>query len=463
MNATVLLVDDDQSLVRLLTHWLSAAGHRVQQANSGEQALHLLSTTLPDLVLLDVNLPGDKGDRVLEQIKLTHPHLPVIMLTAETDVSSVVSAMQAGAWDYLAKPVHRTKLVTTVRNAAEKAHADLRLMQLERDLGGAGYPGIVGSSPVMQDMFRQLDRVGPSDITVLVHGESGTGKELVASALHQASGRRDAPFVALNCAAIPENLQESELFGHEKGTFTGASQRRIGRFEQADCGTLFLDEVGELSLTLQAKLLRVLQERRFYRVGGDTELAVDVRIVAATNRDIAEQVRLGAFRQDLYFRLAVYELAVPPLRTRGDDLMVLAGVFLRAVAERMGERAPTLSEAAKASMRGWHWPGNVRELQNAMERVAVIARDGVVQARDLPPRMLQGHPAPSGPAPSPDYASGDQTPMAAGSAPGTLAQIEEQAIQDSLRATSGNVSEVARKLGIPRSTLYRRLRGMGLR
>ncbi len=465
----ILVIDDDQSLLRLVRRWLEHGGFEVTTATEAREGRAVLGHTLPDAILLDLHLPDEDGLTALRAIKVRQPRIPVVMLTAESEVSTVVSAMQAGAWDYIPKPVQRTKLVTVLRNAVDKSAADLKLATLEREASGRGYPGILGESAVMRELFRQLDRVAPSDITVLVRGESGTGKELVARALHEASPRRGRPFVAINCAAIPENLQESQLFGHVKGAFTGAASARVGRFEQAQGGTLFLDEVGELSPTLQAKLLRVLQERSFYRVGGDAPIEVDVRIVGATHRDLRELASRGEFREDLYYRLAVFELMVPALRDRGGDLELLCQAFLTELGTRHGGRRLTLSSEALDLVRQHPWPGNVRELRNAMERAVVLADGDRVQPPDLPPG-LGGMasallPRPASSVVSLGFPAGAMapTPPAASAVPSTLADVERQAIEDALERARGNVSEVSRALGIPRRTLYRRLKDYGLR
>jgi DNA-binding NtrC family response regulator len=307
----VFIVDDDPTLRTLVERWLQLAGFESSTFSDGDSCLQALTEELPAVILLDVNMPGMDGMEVLERIRTHNPLVPVIMLTADDAVESVVKAMKMGAWDYLAKPLDRTKLLTTLRNAEERYQLNGRVAQLEREVQGRGYAGIVGTSAPMQHIFRQLDRLSRSDVSVLIHGESGTGKELVARALHTSGTRSKGPFVAVNSAAIPESLMESELFGHEKGSFTGALNRRIGRFEEANNGTIFLDEIGELSPAVQAKLLRVLQERKFQRVGGSALISTDFRLVTATHRNLANDVEAGTFRQDLYFRLAVFDLEIP--------------------------------------------------------------------------------------------------------------------------------------------------------
>jgi len=414
----------------------------------------MLDNILPAVILLDIHMAGIDGFQVVETLKRRQSDVPVVMLTGDAGVAQVVRAMQAGAWDYVTKPTDRRKLLTTVRNAADRGAMNVRLRQLEREAAGGGYGDMVGISKVMCDLFRTLDRIAPSDVTVLIAGESGTGKELAARAIHDNSGRRAGPFVALNCAAVPENLQESELFGHEKGAFTGASGRRVGRFEQANGGTLMLDEVGELSPGLQAKLLRALQERKFYRVGGDREIDIDVRILAATHRDLYADTQAGRFRLDLFYRLAVFEVSIPPLRERSEDVLVLAKRFLTELRRQYDQDGSAMSAAAAELLRAHVWPGNVRELRNALERAVVAAGDGTIEPHHLPPRIRNGEEA------TPPGA------VATRETPDNITHIEDverKAIVDAIDATDGNVSEVIRRLGIPRTTLYRKLKKYGLR
>ena len=475
----VVIVDDDRSLTALVARWLEREGCTPHVFHDGASALAGLGAVLPDTVCLDLNMPGLSGIETLERIKERHPRLPVIILTADTSVDSVVTTMQLGAYDYLSKPIDRNKLGTTVRNAVERHRLRQRLSELERDARGGGFAGIVGRSPTMRQMFRQMDRVASSDIAVLIHGESGAGKELVARAIHDYSGRRARPFVALNCAAIPENLQESELFGHERGAFTGATQQRTGRFEQADGGTLFLDEVAELSPSLQAKLLRVLQELTFRRVGGTREIHTDFRLVAASHRRLTDEVEAGRFREDLYFRIAVFDLDVPPLRDRREDIPLLVDHLLEGMRRRAG--AATVAELEAAAMEclmAYDWPGNVRELHNALERAAVVATGELIRTEDLPARVAaagklragaQSTPA----APLSDRAEPPQ-PRWWADAPAEvrdalarfdeldLEALERVAIIASIARNGGNLSAVVRDLGIGRTTLYRKLKRYGL-
>ncbi|WP_242334956.1 sigma-54 dependent transcriptional regulator [Anaeromyxobacter sp. SG66] len=478
----VFVVDDDPHLRALVGAWLEAAGLSPALVDSGESCLLALADETPAAVLLDLSMPGLGGIATLERIRAHHAHVPVIVLTAAADVATIVETMRKGAYDFLSKPIERTKLVTTVVNAIEKHAMELRIASLERDAAGA-MPGFTGESPPMRRLYHLIDRVAATDISVFIHGESGTGKELVARAIHARSGRAEAPFVALNCAAIPESLQDSELFGHEKGAFTGAAARRLGSFEQVAGGSLFLDEVAELSPATQAKLLRVLQERRLQRVGSSQEIPVDFRLISATHQDLGAAARAGRFREDLYYRIVVFELEVPPLRQRGDDVVLLARRFLAQAGRELRGREVTISEEALARLRAHRWPGNVRELQNVCQRALVTCEDGVVRPGDLPGGL--GLPsAPNGPsegaaAPAALSPSAEELPTT--SAPSTLARapaeplgsagedaglslagMEKQAIVEALRQYGGNRARASKQLGIGRTTLYRKLREYGI-
>ena len=439
---TVVLVEDDPDQRALVARWLESSGHDVEPVESAEALTEVLATSVPDCVCLDLELPGMSGMEALKRLRTTHPLLPVVIVTAERDVKTVVEAMHAGAYDFLAKPLDRLALATTVDRALEKARMNRRIQELERGVVDS-YAGMIGRDRSMRALFREIDRVAATDVTVLIHGESGTGKELVARALHEEGARARGPFIALNCAAIPEALQESELFGHERGAFTGATERRRGRFEQADGGTLFLDEIAELALPAQAKLLRVLQQRTFSRVGAEKEMRSDFRLVAASHHNLMERVAAKEFREDLFFRIAVFELDVPPLRERSDDLDLLTGFFLR-------DDALELSDEVRQLLHSYAWPGNVRELENALARARVVARDGVIRAGDLPRRIREsiGEGA--------DVSLGD-------AASGTMEDLERTALTDALRRHDGNVAEVVRELGIGRTTVYRKLKKFGLR
>lgn len=458
MSGLVLLVEDDRAVRILSQRWLEEAGYTVEALGSGEDCLQALGKTLPDAILLDLNLPGVSGLDVLEAVRDSQHFLPIIIMTSESAVETVVSAMQLGAYDYLVKPLDRTKLLTTLKNAVERHRMSVRLAQLED--GADRVAGMVGSSPVMKSLFARIARVGATDVTVLVNGESGTGKELAARAIHEKSARSSGPFVALNCAAIPETLQEDELFGHEKGAFTGADQQRAGKFELADRGTLFLDEIGELSPTVQAKLLRAIQERTFQRVGGTKEIRSNFRLLGATNRDLRAEVAAGNFREDLFYRIAVFELQMPPLRERREDIPGLALKFLRDFGFTGDDRRVDFSGDAIEALMSYDWPGNVRELQNAVQRAAVEAVTGTISPADLPPEIREPSRIQAAPATN---AGSNGTPLA--SPTGALLRLDELerlAIENALEKTNGNVSAVVRHLGIGRTTLYRKLKKYGL-
>jgi len=474
----VLVVDDDDATARLVGRWLELTGAQCSFAINGEAALDQLRREAFDVVCLDLGLPGIDGMAVLRSMRNTHASVPVIILTADDTVSSAVEATRLGAFDYLKKPVDKNKLGTAVRNAFEHAQMTRKLARLEDHGDDAPmHFGIVGQSDTMRDVFRKIDRVAPSEVTVAIQGESGAGKELVAQALHRASDRRNGPFVALNCAAIPESLQESELFGHEKGSFTGAHAQRTGRFEEANHGTLFLDEVAELSLPLQAKLLRVLQERCFTRVGGNQLVQSDFRLVTATHKKLSDEVKAGRFREDLYYRIAVFDLRVPPLRERKEDIALLAHRFLGQVSPAHNGKRMSISKEALELMTAYSWPGNVRELMNAVQHAAVVARDDTIQPPDLPARvieMTQPTPVlsvPSGPAPSGLQPPPPVIPMDRRSAKPqeptlptlNLKDLERIAIEQALAKHPRNVSAAIRELGLGRTTMYRKLKQYGLR
>ncbi len=459
-KGVVVVVDDDREIRFFAKKVLEKAGFSVTTFGDGESCLAGLAQTVPEAILLDLGLPGMDGLEVLGHIKSLHRLLPVIILTADNTAKTAVTAMHKGAYDYLVKPPDQIKLTTTIQNAVDKYRMSVRLTQLEREVEGLGYPGIVGKSPKMKELFRQMDQIAASDCTVLVHGESGTGKELVVRAIHDNSGRKDKPFVALNCAAIPETLGESEFFGHEKGAFTGANYQRQGAVKEADGGTLFLDEIGELSLPLQGKLLRVIQERSFRRVGGSQDIHTDFRLIAATHRDLSEEVRQGKFREDLYFRIAVFEIEIPPLRQRQQDIPLLARKFVDEFAAATDKTNLEVSVDAMELLMQKSWPGNVRELQNAIQRAVVAAKDNVILPADLPMRLTTSQPD-SGSTPSetaPNFVSSPGHESTA-----TMEQIERQSIITALERNHGNISEVVRQLGIGRTTLYRKLKKYGLK
>ena len=452
LASLIHLVDDDENLRVIVERWLRKDGYDVTCLASGEECLAALAEEEPEAICLDINMPGLSGIETLERIRERYPALPVVVLTADDTAATAVNAMKLGAHDYLTKPLDSTKLLTTLKNAISHGRLSMRVSQLEREVDGRGYPGIAGASPAMKTVFRQMDRLAVSDVSVLIQGESGTGKELVARAIHQSSSRSRGPFVAVNSAAIPESLLESELFGHEKGSFTGAANRRIGRFEEANKGTLFLDEIGELAPPVQAKLLRVLQEKTFQRLGGSLMIHSDFRLITATHRNLAADVMAGRFREDLFFRLAVFELDLPPLRQRKDDIPVLAQLFIRGNKDSAGTRVAGVSPAALNILMNHDWPGNVRELQNVIQRALVIANGTEITPEDLPERLRA--------APGGATAAEPETLLESGG--GTLEEASRKLVLNALQKHDGNASAAMREMNIGRTRFYRMLKKFGL-
>jgi two-component system, NtrC family, response regulator HydG len=442
----VLLVDDERNALRALKALLEGEGFRVRTAENGLAALDELAEATPDVLVTDLKMPGLDGLELLRRAKATDEDLPVIVATAFGEVDSAIAAMKAGAAHYLQKPVCLEELVVLIEQVLEHRGARREVKVLKSRLGEKLKPAnMVGESPAMQVVWKVVAQVAPTRASVLLTGESGTGKELVAQAIHEQSPRKRAPFVKLHCAALAEPLLESELFGHERGSFTGATGRREGRFKQADGGTLFLDEIGEVSPAIQVKLLRFLQERTFERVGSNETVKVDVRLIAATNRDLAEEVRKGRFREDLYYRLNVVAIEMPPLRLRGGDVMALAEHFLRRYADENGKAVRGFTREAEARIAEYAWPGNVRELENAVERAVVMSEGPEVKASDLPSVL-------------------SSTRSGAVRIPGsTMAEIERHAILSTLEAMGGSTTKAARSLGVSVRTIQYRLREYGVR
>ncbi|MCI0407082.1 MAG: sigma-54 dependent transcriptional regulator, partial [Acidobacteria bacterium] len=387
---TILVVDDEESIRWALSKALEREGYRVVLAADGAEGLKRATESRIDLVLMDIKMPGPDGLEMLPRIKEVRPDLPVIIMTAFGTLQAAVQAMKRGAYDYITKPFDFGELSILVRRAFEVRDLTEQLARIEAGVGQAfDFGGVVGLCPGMQQIFKLVGKMAASDLTVLIKGESGTGKELLAKAIHYNSRRLARPFVAINCAAIPRDLLESELFGHEKGAFTGASALRRGKFELAEGGTLFLDEVGDMDLALQAKILRVLQERQFERVGGERPLSADVRVIAATNHDLETAVTQKGFREDLYYRLNVVAITLPPLRERTEDIPLLVDHFLRMFAEEQGEEVKTVSPEALEMMIAYSWPGNVRELENAVKRACVLAATSLILPEHLPVALAQ--------------------------------------------------------------------------
>jgi DNA-binding NtrC family response regulator len=455
----LLVVEDERAIQIALAGLLGRAGYEVSIAANGADAIALLETSAYDLVLTDLALgSGPSGMAVLEKTKALRPETAVVMITAHGSEKIAVEAMKAGAEDYVPKPFDNDQIRLVVKRALDRTRlARENRMLLERVEREYGFENLIGSGPAMQRVFAAIQKVAETDLTVLVRGESGTGKELVAQALHQRSPRRDRPFVAVNCAAISAELVESELFGHEKGAFTGADARRLGRFEIAHGGTIFLDEIGDMAPETQAKVLRVLQERTLVRVGGTKPIEVDVRVVAATHRNLEQEVARGSFREDLYYRLRVVELVLPPLRERAEDVPALALRFLAQVSERLGRAAPRLGDGALAALVRHGWPGNVRELRNAIEQAAVLASGPVIGEDDL---RLDGAPANAAPAEPATRSAGLPFAEAKRRA---VERFERAFLLDALRACGGNISRAAEQVGMVRQSLQQKIRELGLR
>jgi len=447
----ILIVDDDKNICKMIDASLrKERKYDILTALNGEACLRLLHEEPPDLVLLDIQMPGIDGIETLQKIKQEDRNIPVIMMTAHGTIERVVSSMKLGAYDFLTKPFERDRLLVTVNNALMNSTLRREVDELRSELKNKyTFENIIGQSGIMQDVFHSLEKVINSNVTVLIQGESGTGKELIARAIHYHSPTRSGkPFVAVNCSALPESLLESELFGHEKGAFTGAAGRRIGKFEQANGGTIFLDEIGLMTPATQSKVLRVLQEREFERVGGNELVKVDVRVISATNKDLEEEMKKGDFREDLFYRISVFPIRLPSLRDRKEDIVPLAYHFLQKFAAQESKNIKDISTDALDLMIAYNWPGNVRELENAMERAMVLSSGAEVAAKDLPAAVRS---------------LGEKRIYEADN---TLAswieKLEEEALRNALLECEGNISQTAKKLGIGRATIYRKAKKYGL-
>jgi two-component system nitrogen regulation response regulator GlnG len=489
----IWIVDDDQSIRFVLEKALAREQLPVRSFSSGRDVLAALDSDEPQVLVSDIRMPGGSGIELLSKVKARLPGLPVIVMTAYSDLDSAVSAFQGGAFEYLPKPFDVPKAVELIRRAVDES-----LREAVRDIAQTQVPEMLGQAPAMQDVFRAIGRLSQSNVTVLITGESGSGKELVAQALHKHSPRASGPFVAINTAAIPKDLLESELFGHERGAFTGAQTMRRGRFEQADGGTLFLDEIGDMPFDLQTRLLRVLSDGQFYRVGGHQPLKSNVRVIAATHQNLEDRVRQGAFREDLFHRLNVIRLRLPALRERCEDIAVLTRFFLAKSAKELGVDAKRITEGALSRLMAFDFPGNVRQLENICHWLTVMAPSQVVEAKDLPPELLGGvdtRPAaavatapPASPstlpvadappaaaraslpaAPSADWLTDlereARTLLDAGSADvweALTRKFEGRLILTALDVTRGRRIEAAQKLGIGRNTITRKIQELGL-
>ncbi len=446
---TVFVVDDEREMVELIALGLKRRGFTIVPFSTGADALAAIPNHDVDVIVTDLNMKGMTGLELCQRIVADRPDIPVIVLTAFGSFETAVGAIRAGAYDFVTKPVEIEALAIAVRRAAE--HRALRgevkrLREVVANTRGRG--DLIGASPAMQQVYGLIDQVSTTDATVLITGESGTGKEIVAREIHNRSKRASGPFVAINCAAVPEQLLESELFGHAKGAFTDAKQNRPGLFQQASGGTLFLDEIGEMALVLQPKLLRALQERKVRPVGGDSEIPVDVRLLTATNRDLEEMVEDKRFREDLYYRINVIHIPLPPLRARGGDILLLAQAQLRHYATVFDKKILGLSAAAAERMMSYDWPGNVRELGNCLERACALARFEEIQVDDLPEKIRSSRRS---------SLAGTELPELL-----TLEEIERRHVLRVLEACDRNRTDAAKVLGLDRKTLYRKLLRWGV-
>lgn len=454
MSKTILIVDDEDGIRYSLRGILEDEGFRITEADTGEKALEALTDDQPDLVFLDIWLPGMDGLEVLDRIKKEWDWMPVVMISGHGNIETAVSAIKKGAFDFIEKPLSLEKVVITAEKAVEFSRLQSENKALKTRIEAEQPARLTGQSVTIESMREVIGQVAPTDAWVLITGENGTGKEIVARSIHSQSLRADKPLVAVNCAAIPEELIESELFGHEKGAFTGAERAQEGKFELADNGTLFLDEIGDMSLKTQAKILRILQEQKFERVGGRKTIHVDVRVIAATNKDLFQEIKEGNFREDLYYRLKVFPLEVPPLRERSEDIPLLIDEFLARLNRKHGFKPLTFTNSALKVLTSYSWPGNVRELKNFVERMLIMFGGKEVGPDKIPPEIVDG--------PKADNKNQEQPsmPLPEGEVDFKKARaaFEAQFLETKLREYNGNVSKLAEAVGLERSSLYRKLK-----
>lgn len=447
MKFTILVIDDEKNIRTGLATALELDGYDVMMAADGAEGLDIALHNEIDLVITDLRMPGVSGEEVLRRVTTETPGIPVIVLTGHGTVENAVEAMRSGAYDFLTKPLNLDRLSLLVKRALQNRELVLQHRELEREIEGRkSFEHIIGKSPSIVKVFDVVKRVAPTKASVLITGESGVGKELIANALHNLSPRKDSPFIKVHCAALAETLLESELFGHEKGSFTGAVSRKRGRFELAHGGTIFLDEIGEINQAVQIKILRVLQEKKFERVGGEETLEVDVRVITATNRDLEKEIAEGRFREDLFYRLNVVCIDVPPLRERKDDLPLLISAFIKEFAEENGKKIDGVEAKARSALFAYDWPGNIRQLRNCIESAVVMTSGTVITIDDLPPSIR----------------SIDETPSIRIPVGVTMAEAEKQVILQTLSQQNGNKSRTAEVLDIGRKTLHRKLGEYGL-
>ncbi|XXJ18070.1 sigma-54-dependent transcriptional regulator [Desulfovibrio caledoniensis] len=464
MAANILIIDDEETIRLSLRGILEDEGFSVVEAESGEQGLELLGTDIPDMVFLDIWLPGMDGLKALEIISRDYEGLPVIMISGHGTIETAVKALKKGAFDFIEKPLSLEKVVVSARNGLEFSRLRQENLALKTRISSEQPITLTGESQPIADLKAVIGRVAPTESWVLITGENGTGKEIVARSIHNQSSRADRPLVAVNCAAIPEELIESELFGHEKGAFTGAEKAQEGKFELADGSTLFLDEIGDMSLKTQAKILRILQEQAFEHVGGRKTIKVDVRVIAATNKDLAKEIEAGNFREDLYYRLKVFPLELPPLRDRTGDIPLLINDFMDTLVRQHGFKPIAFSPEALDVLQQYPWPGNVRELKNFVERMFIMFAGDTVTADRLPPEFK--------PAPRAAASDSAQAPKASpmddliNKGPADLKQaradFEARFLEAKLREFDGNISQLAKAIGLERSSLYRKLKAYNI-
>jgi two-component system nitrogen regulation response regulator NtrX len=452
MSGTVLVVDDEPIIIQTLEGVLSDEGFSIQTAGDGISALTSLEELVPDLILLDIWMPGLDGLETLEKIKKEYPALPVIMMSGAGTIETAVKATKLGAFDYIEKPLSLEKVLVVLNNALEVSRLHKENLLLKEN---SSIYNLDGVSDSIAEARRKIELVAPTDASVLITGENGTGKEVAANMIHHSSTRAKNPMIAVNCAAIPEELIESELFGYEKGAFTGAQSRKRGKFDLANNSTIFLDEIADMSLKTQAKILRILQEQSFERVGGSKTISVNVRVIAATNRKLDEEIKSGRFREDLFYRLNVVPIVMPPLRNRREDITDLANFFLERYSKRIGGHQKTLSEEAIEALKAYHWPGNVRELKNLMERLIILCPDNEISEIDLPVSVHD------------KSLKQTETEMIPNLKNLTLKEarieFEKIIIEDRLKVNQGNVSATAENLGIERSYLHKKIKSLGIK
>lgn len=448
MEKLIFIIDDEPSILTLLSHWVKNQwDYKVETFTLGNDVLEKLNQD-PDLILLDIMLPDIDGIEVLKKIKVTLPHVPVIMLSAQGSIEIALESIRHGAFDYFPKPIDKNRLQPTIKNAIKNYDLQRRIEELEQNLQKEySFDNIVSADDSMQHVFKMISKVLDNDITVLIHGESGTGKELIARAIHYNGIRKEKPFVVVNCASIPRELLESELFGHEKGSFTGAHQRKIGKFELASGGSIFLDEIGELEMSLQAKILRVIQQKEFERIGGNEVILSDVRIISATNRNLKEAVENNQFREDLFYRLNSFPIDIPPLRDRKGDILKLIDHFIQTFNQKLGRAIKGVKKQTLKILYDYQWPGNVRELENTIERCLILSEGDQIDFDSLPPHIQAGSGTVNVNIGGPLF--NENAPII------PFEQLKKEAIVHAVKKTDGNIVDAAKKLNIGRATLYR--------